>query len=884
MKTLFLLDASGYIYRSYFAIRNMSNHKGEATGALFGFIRSLQKLFKDFNVDHFACIFDGPRGVEKRKALYTDYKAHREKTPDDLIVQIERAREFCDLMGLPKLVIEGVEADDTMGACALWGKEAGYKVYLATTDKDMAQLVVDEKILLLNTFKENLILGEKGVEETWGVTPSQMIDYLAIVGDASDNVPGVPGIGPKTASSLLKEHGSLENILKLPASLTPKQRTLFIDNQATVILSKELVTIDTKVPIPRDEHFYTKKESDLTGLKAFYQQMGFNSLLKELSEPERKEETGVSYHLVSTESELKALLETLSKETEICFDTETTDVHPLRAELVGVGVGVKEKQAWYIPLNGALEKTLVLELLRGLFENPQIAFYGHNVKYDWHVMRQAGIEVKRISFDTLLASYLLHSHTRAHDLDTLALSHFSKIKIPIYDLIGKGKNQITMKEVPVEKVATYCAEDVDYTIRLKTVLQKELFVRGLDKLYFGLEMPTLISLAHMEENGIFVDIDVLKAQGVEIAKELRHLEKEIWNLAGGEFNLNSPKQVSQILFEKIGLKPLKKTETGYSTSAEVLEELSHHHPIVPKIIEYRVNEKLRSTYIDTLPNQVVKTTGRIHPTFNQSVAATGRLSCQDPNLQNIPVRTEIGAKIREAFRPEKSTASFLAADYSQIELRLVAHLSGDARLIQAFEHDEDIHTYTASLVFGVNIKDVTKEERRRAKAVNFGIIYGQQAFGLSRELGISVEEAKAFIHAYFKEYPGVKDYVEACKESARKTGKAVTIAGREREIPEISGKNPTLRALAERLAINTPLQGSAADLIKIAMIRLDHLLTDDPSLGKMVLQVHDELIFEVQDTKIEELGPKVKKIMEEAMHLKVPLVVDLSIGKNWKLC
>jgi DNA polymerase-1 len=883
MKELFLLDASGYLYRSYFAIRGITNGKGESTNALFGFIRSILKLQKDFPVTHFAAVFDGPKGIEKRVQIYRDYKAHRAKMPDDLRYQMGWAQQFCDLYGLPKLVIEGVEADDTLGACAQVGLNHSMKTYLCTTDKDLAQLVNDH-VFLLNTFKENLISGAKEVEETFGVPPEKMVDYLAICGDASDNVPGISGIGPKTASTLLKTYGSLDQLLQIPEGLTPKQKSAFEENKEIVLMSRDLVTIDTNVVVPQDLDFYQIKKCDPEPLKAFYASMGFNSLLKELKETAPQKEEVYSYELIESQQALEKLIEELQKQKELCFDTETTSINPLVADIVGIGIGYQEGKAWYIPLNGNIEKAQALALLKPLFENPEISFYGHNVKYDWHVMKGCGITIKNIGFDTIIASYLLNSHQRQHSLDHLCLTLFGKVKIPITDLIGKGKNEISMLDVPIEKVATYCAEDVDYTIRLKNVLEKQLKERGLEKLFYKIELPLLSVLAHMEQNGIYVDTTILKKQGIEISKECQNLAEQIYQLAGQEFNINSPKQVSEILFGKIGIRPPKKTETGFSTSAQVLEEIEHLHPIIGKILEYRTVEKLRSTYIETLPLEVNPKTGRIHPNFNQSGTATGRLSCQDPNLQNIPIRTDVGSRIREAFEPQVKTASFLSADYSQIELRILAHFSEDPNLIQAFLSGVDIHAYTASLVFGISPKDVTKEQRRQAKAVNFGIIYGQQAFGLSKELGISVDEAKKFIAAYFQQYPKVKDFLESCKESARKTSKAVTICGRERQIPEILSKNPQLRGFAERLAINTPLQGTAADLIKIAMIGLDKILEKNPQFGKMVLQIHDELIFEVPDSQLDKFSLLVKETMEGALKFKVPLIVDISVGKNWKSC
>ena len=527
---------------------------------------------------------------------------------------------------------------------------------------------------------------------------------------------------------------------------------------------------------------------------------------------------------------------------------------------------------------------MLIDTLKPLLENPEIAYIGHHIKYDLHVLANAGISLGRIGFDTLIASYLTHPHVQRHNLDQLALTHFSHTKIPIEDLIGKGKNQKSMEEVPIEKVCAYCCEDVDYTLRLKETLTPMLQEEGLMPLFNDIEIPLISVLARMERKGIYVDTAVLKSMSKEVSSDLRHLEKKIYHLAGESFNINSPKQLSLILFEKMGITPPKKTQTGYSTAADVLESLKNEAPIVQLILEYRTLEKLRSTYIDTLPEQVLPATERIHCTFNQSMTATGRLSCHDPNLQNIPVRTELGKKIRSAFKPERASDRFLSADYSQIELRILAHLSEDPILIQAFEEGEDIHAHTASQVFGVRLKEVTPHMRHQAKAVNFGIIYGQQAYGLSKELGIPQREAAAFIETYFKRYHRIKDFLEFCKEAAAKTGRAITLTGRKRPIPDILSKNQMLRIQAERLAVNTPLQGTAADLIKIAMLSIDALLQKEPELGAMLLQIHDELLFETPQAQVDLLAKKVKKMMENAMQLKVPLVVDISIGKNWGEC
>ena len=552
--------------------------------------------------------------------------------------------------------------------------------------------------------------------------------------------------------------------------------------------------------------------------------------------------------------------------------------------MIGISFSTEPHTAWYVPANGKLGLTYILNQLKPLFENPAIGFFGHNIKYDIQVLANYGIHFASIIFDTMLASYLLNSHVRQHTLEHLALDHFGKVKPAISDLLGKGKAALTLPNVPLDAICKYSCEEADYICRLKQILQKQLHERKLISLLNDLELPLLSVLAKMERYGIYLDVPCLQKMGAEIMLQIKNLEEAIYILAGEPFNINSPKQLSEILFTKIGLKPPKKIATGHSTNADVLEALSHLHPLPAKIIEYRTLEKLRSTYIDTLPLEIYPKTQRIHCTFNQTVAATGRLSCQDPNLQNIPIRTEVGRKLRTAFRPEKADWSFLAADYSQIELRLLAHLCEDPHLIKAFQNGEDIHASTAAHIFGVPLSDVTKEMRYNAKAVNFGIIYGQQAYGLSQELGISVENANQFITLYFKQYPRVKEYVEESKKIARETGRAVTYTGRERLIPEINNKNIQIRNAAERLATNTPLQGTAADLIKMAMLIIDEKLRKEKLEGYMILQIHDELIFEIPDREIEVMKPLVQESMQGVLTLKVPLIVDITIGKNWAEC
>jgi DNA polymerase I len=893
MDSLFVVDASSYLYSAYFAIRNMTNSKGESTNALYGFIRSLLKLRKDFNPTHLIAVFDGLNNAKKRVEIYPEYKAHRQSTPQDLRYQIDRAQTFCKLMGIPFLSLPEVEADDVMGSIAHFAEASTKHIYLCSGDKDLCQLVNDQ-ISLLNTYKDNLVIGPQQVEEIHGVPPRLIIDYLAIVGDASDNVPGVPGFGPKTAAKLLQKFGSLDALLADPALISePKKREVFLQNSALASLSRQLVTLDTSIHVPHEMQFYALAGPTYTELKEFYQSMNFMTLLKEL-EPQKpiaaKPPEKTTYLLVDDEASFAELLAELSKANSICFETEMTSPSPLKTELVGIGFGIEPTKAWFVPMKGALGHEKVLQGLKPLFENPHLSFYSHHVKLDLHALANEGIEVVTIGFDTLLASYLLNSHSRQHSLEALTLEHFERIKMDISTLLGKGKHSLTMGEIDSAKLCAYSCESVDYTIKMKLLLEKQIEERGLHELFYDLELPLLRVLTSMERYGLFLDVPFLSTLSEFINSQIGSLREDIFAMAGEEFNINSTKQLIPI-FEKLNIKTFKKTPKGQlRLDSEVLESIKDKYPIAGKLLEYRGLEKLRSTYVETLPGEINPKTGRIHCTFNQSVAATGRLSCQDPNLQNIPVRSDLGRQIRQAFCPQKEGWSYLASDYSQIELRLLAHFSEDPNLLHAFTNNEDVHAHTASVIFNVPLNEVSKQLRYQAKAVNFGIIYGQQAFGLSQELNIDVKSAAEFIEMYFKRYTRVKDFIEACKEQTRQTGKAVTLTGRERLIPEILSKNGILRAAAERLAVNTPLQGTAADIIKMAMLKLAKLLPfplqslTPPQVPGMVLQIHDELIFELPDNHIEGVMEMVRRTMEDVVQLKVPLIVDIVVGKNWKEC
>ncbi len=900
MDKLYIIDAAAYLFRSYFAIRHMTNDKGESTNALFGFIRSVQKVIKDFDPKYLVAIFDGPDNKKSRTDVYEKYKAHRTGMPEDLFPQLDHAIDYCKRAGIPTLEFPGVEADDTIGAVALWAAKKGSKAFMCSNDKDLAQLVTD-KIVMVNTYKDNLIMGRKGVKEQYGVYPEQIADYLALMGDASDNIPGVPGIGKKTAADLLTKYGSVEKMLANPDIIeNEKQRARILDNEETLLICQKLANLYTDMKIPTTSDFYLIKEPDHTQMSEMYREMSFFTLLKEIGgsreEPEEREEsksepipTGVErapkgkYHLIDTEIELSALVGKLSEKNELCIDLETTHWKPMDAKIVGIGLGYKSGEAWYVPFNGNLGPDLAKEMLRPLLENKKIDFFGHNIKYDLHVLMNAGIEIEGISFDTILASYLLNPQSNRHSLDHNVLEHFNVVKTPIKELLPTKKK--TMDNVPIETVSDYCCEDVDYTCKLKDIFEKELTKKGLGKIFYDIELPLIWVLLRMEHAGLFIDLDKLKDRSKYLAKTLTGLKNKIYKLAGQEFNINSPKQLSDILFNKLELRTVgRKKATGYSTGSAVLESLKGEHPIIEEISDYRMIEKLRSTYVDSLPDQICEKTHRIHCNFNQSVAATGRLSCQDPNLQNIPIRTPEGKKVREAFVPEKRGWRFLSADYSQVELRILAHLTGDPSLIDAFEKGHDIHAATASAIFGIPISNVTSDERRKAKAVNFGILYGQQAYGLSQSLGMNFAEAKDFIAVYFETHPKVKKFIEKCKLDAYKTGLAKSMTGRIRPLPEIKSKNPHLRAASERFAVNTPIQGTQSDIIKMAMIEIDKELKNKPELGQMVLQIHDELLFESPEDQLKNLENLVRPIMEKVYPLIVPLEVDISIGKNWGDC
>ncbi|MCH9621822.1 MAG: DNA polymerase I [Chlamydiia bacterium] len=866
----------------------MTNSEGIATNGLYGFVRSIIKIEKDFKPDYIAIVFDGPRNKASRLAIYEDYKGHREKAPDDLYPQIDLAKKFCEAYNLPIIEVDGVEADDAIGAVAKFAKNQGIESYLCSSDKDLCQLV-DSKTFIVHTHKDNQLINHDEVVKKYGIEPKQFIDYLAIVGDSSDNIPGIKGFGPKTATKFLQEYGSLKNLIKCAQDLkNKKQAEKILAEQENAKVSYKLATIDLEVEVPQKLSFYESIPPSDEALMAFYEKVEFKTLLKELvmkstapKTPEKSKPQG-KYTLINDEMSLKGLVNSLSSQKSLCIDTETTGINPQTAELLGIGLGYKEGVTYYIPLNGAIDAAIIIKELKPLF-NGKIAFFGHNIKYDMHILKHVGLDIQSIDFDTLIASYVLDSHLMRHNLDLLTERHFGHIKIAYKDLIPSGRGK-TFADVELLDACNYCCEDVDYTIRLKNLFEKEIESKGFESLFYNIELPLLPVLFSMEESGIFIDTEYLKTYSIELKAKIEGLSQKIYKEAGKEFNINSPKQLSEVLFEDLKIPSLKKTKSGHSTGAEILQALKTTHPIIPHILEYRTFEKLRSTYVDALPKEVNQKTHRIHCTFNQSGAVTGRLSSSNPNLQNIPIRGDEGKKVRKAFLPQQKGWVFLSLDYSQIELRILAHMAEEKTLIKAFNNDQDIHTQTAAHVFDVPLDKVTKTMRYKAKAVNFGIIYGQKSFGLAKELGIEIREAKAIIETYFNKYPNIKKFIEEVTKKAHQDKKTVSLLGRERLLPDINSSNFAVKAANERFAVNAPIQGTQADIIKVAMIKIDKKLSELNLKSFMVLQIHDELIFECPEEEVKKCEKLVKEIMENAYSLLVPLKVDVSVGKNWSEC
>ena len=896
---LFLVDGTALAYRSYFAfIRNpLYNSKGQNTSAVYGYTTSLLRLLEKEAPDRIAVVFDSAEPTFRHEK-FADYKATREKMPDEMAEQLPLIDEVTRALGITVIERPGYEADDVIGTLAKKAEQAGWECYIVTGDKDFMQLVSDN-IKLLDIRKGNHeVIDRQAVIERFGVPPEKVRDVLGLMGDSSDNVPGVEGVGEKTAVALVKEFGSLEAALENAQKVKSKRaREGLLKGRDQALLSRELVTIDLDAPVDFDPENFGRHEPDPQRLIELFERLEFPSLIERIQLDTAPDKA--AYHTVRTPEEFDALLERLRKAEEFVLDLETTSTVPMEAEIVGLAFAAREREAFYVPAypetplvepgglfaSAQSQIGLILERLRPILEDPAVRKGGQNIKYDMVVLANHGIELKGVAFDTMVESYLLDPSQRQHNLDLLALKHLNFKKTPTSELLGKGKKQISMREVPIEQVAAYACEDADITLRLHKLFTPRLEEHGLDQLYREVEIPLVSVLARMELRGVKVDLDLLHRLSAEFAARIDALKVQIFEMAGEEFNINSTQQLGHILFEKLkihvgtGVRP-RKTKTGYGTSVAALEAFASH-PLVGLILQYRKLTKLKGTYVDAFPALVNPKTGRIHTSFNQTVTATGRLSSSDPNLQNIPIRTELGRKIRQAFIPGDPDRRLLCADYSQIELRILAHMSGDPTLIEAFRNDEDIHRRTASEIFEVPFDQVSSEMRSRAKAINFGIIYGMGAQRLAHDTGISLAEANEFIERYFRRYPLVKQFIEATKSRAERDGFVTTLLGRRRYIPEIFSQDPRTRAAGERIAVNTPIQGSAADLIKLAMVRLDQRLASEHPDAWMILQVHDELVFDVPHQQADALGRIVRDEMERAMKLDVPLKVDLAIGTNW---
>ncbi len=879
-KRFFIIDGAGFYYRAFYGIRaNLRTADGIPTNAVYGFAKMFLKIVREEKPDYFAIALDSKEKTFRHE-MYPQYKANRQKMPEDLRVQIPIIEKMIDTFHIPAFKRAGYEADDLIGTAAVRGVEAGLDVTVVSGDKDLMQLV-GEGIAMLDPMKEKKY-EEKDVKEKFGVEPARVVDMLGLMGDASDNIPGVPGVGEKTARKLLEEYGDIDNLLRNADRVKkPKLRESLIKYADQARLSRELATIKTDVELETDFEKLKLSEPDREKANRLFLELGFKSLI---GESESEEQERGNYTAVLDEAGFAALMERLSKASAIAVDTETTSVEPMRARLVGISLSLESGEGFYIPLShdyeGApaqLEKKKVIQALKPVLENGKIKKYGHNLKYDLLVLRKEGIRINPVSFDTMIASYLLYADERRHNLTALAKRELGYSMIGYSDVAGKGAKEIPFGMVPVEQATDYAAEDADISLRLTELLEKKIVDNGFDKLYYRLELPVVEILAEMEQNGIAIDANKLERYSHELEEQLSRLEKEIYAAAGEEFNIGSPKQLAEILFEKLGLRKVKKTKTGSSTDQQVLETLASAHPLPKLVLRYRTLSKLKSTYVDPLPKMVIAETGRIHTSFNQAMAATGRLSSSSPNLQNIPIRTDEGRKIREAFHAEKGFL-LVSADYSQVELRLLAHLSGDAVLTEAFGADEDIHARTAREIFGA-MAEHSSDMRRIAKAINFSIIYGKTAFGLARDIGITRAEASEYINNYFARYSGVRDFIESVKTSAREKGYVTTMAGRRRDMPNIKSANRTLREMTERMAVNSVVQGSAADLMKQAMIDVDSALKH--SGARLLLQVHDELIVEAPKAETESVSAKIRRAMENAQKLSVPLKVQVSAGSNW---
>ncbi len=920
-----LVDGSSYLFRAYHAAPNFTNGDGQPTGAVYGVINMLRSLLKQFETDRVAVIFDA-KGKTFRNDMYPEYKANRPPMPDDLRCQIEPLHKLIKAMGLPLISISGGEADDVIGTLASQASKAGIPVLISTGDKDMAQLV-DENVTLINTMT-NVIMGPEGVEEKFGVPPELIIDYLALMGDTSDNIPGVPGIGDKTARALLQGVGGLDALYANLDDIAPLgfrgskgMAKKLEENKEGAYLSYELATIKLDVELDQKPEELVKQEPNVDELIQMFGQMNFKRWLTEMldgsdgkivshetsanrtvsssSDSNDEVEEGVivaaqvdrsKYETILTKEAFLSWLEKLNNAEVAAFDTETDSLDYMVANLIGLSFAIEEGEAAYVPVAHdyldapeQLDRDWVIEQLKPYLEDDNKAKVGQNLKYDASVLARYDIEMKGIKFDTMLESYVYNSVAGKHNMDSLALRYLQHNTISFEEIAGKGKKQLTFNQIALEQAAPYAAEDADITLRLHNVLHAKLVAdEKLNTVFTDIELPLISVLSRMERKGVYIDDMLLSAQSLEIGQRLDELEKAAYEVAGQEFNMNSPKQLQAILFEKMELPVIKKTPSGAaSTNEEVLQELALEYELPKLILEYRGLAKLKSTYTDKLPKMINPSTGRVHTSYHQAVTATGRLSSTDPNLQNIPIRNEEGRRIRQAFVAPHGW-KILAVDYSQIELRIMAHLSQDKALLEAFSAGKDIHAATAAEVKGVSIEEVTSEDRRRAKAINFGLIYGMSAFGLAKQIGISRGEAQDYMNVYFERYPGVMQYMEETRLLATEQGYVETLYGRRLHLPEINARNAIRRKAAERAAINAPMQGTAADIIKKAMILVDKWIEEEgDGRVNLLMQVHDELVFEVKEDALEEVTQKVTELMEGAVTLDVPLVADSDFGDNW---
>ncbi len=888
---LVLIDGSSYLFRAYHALPKLMSTKGAHTGAIRGVISMIRKLMADYPQSHIAVVFDA-KGKSFRNTLYPAYKENRAAMPDELREQILPIQDIIRKMGLPLLIIEGVEADDVIGTLAEEATRRQMPVLISTGDKDMAQLV-NPHITLVNTMTDT-VMDEAGVEEKFGVRPDQIVDYLALVGDASDNIPGVPNCGPKTAVKWLTAYASVEGIINHADEIKGKVGENLRNSLETLRLSYQLATIKLDVALEVTPEELVLTPPDAEALRQLFTEYEFRQWVGELrgdtDAVTLDDSTPSDYETILSRDVLARWIEKLQAAPVFAFDTETTSLDYMQAELVGVSFSVKSGEAAYIPLAHAylgvpeqLSREMVLDELRGLLQDPNKQKVGQNLKYDMSVLARYGIELRGIAFDTMLESYVLNSVATRHNMDDLALKYLGKSTIPFEEVAGKGAKQITFDQVDIEIAAKYAAEDADITLQLHEALWPKLHaLPSLQSVFEKIELPLVSVLSRIERNGVLLDTGLLNRQSAKLSQRLEELERDAFELAGEPFNLGSPKQLQTIFFEKLQLPVKKKTPKGQpSTAEDVLQELALDYPLPKVILEYRGLSKLKSTYTDQLPKQVNPGTGRIHTSYHQAVAATGRLSSTNPNLQNIPIRTEEGRQVRKAFIAAPGY-QLIAADYSQIELRIMAHLSSDAGLLTAFAQGLDIHKATAAEVFGQSLDAVTDDQRRSAKAINFGLIYGMSAFGLARQLSIGRGDAQSYIDLYFERYPGVLDYMDRTKALAAEQGFVETLFGRRLYLPEINTTNFQRRQGAERTAINAPMQGSAADIIKLAMIDVDRWLTTDKPDARMIMQVHDELVLEVNADQVDEVAAILTAKMSQAVELKVPLLVETGVGLNWE--